>query len=336
MEIRKIPPARQTAMLTDSFSRKIDYLRLSVTDRCNLRCRYCAPDGQTRLVPHSHLLTYNELLRISRVAVENGIKKIRVTGGEPLLREGIIGFLYELKQLEGLRELVLTTNGIKLDQYARKLKEVGLERVNVSLDSLIGQTYKNITGGNLVDVLRSLYEAEKAGLRLKLNVVVMRGINDNEIEDFVLLTIIKDISVRFIEYMPIGNSRNWRHYYMPTSEILKRITDKFELRPVENEFRAGPSQNYRLDGATGTIGLISPVSSHFCPSCNRIRVSAIGKARSCLFSKDEIDLRKSLILNSDILLKRDLHNIVFNKQETHGMTFGDGGATALQMSSIGG
>lgn len=324
-------------MLHDHFNRRISYLRLSITDRCNLRCRYCVPDGKFNPISHNKILSYEDLLRISQAAVKIGVEKIRITGGEPLVRKGVVDFIASLNRIEGLRELVLTTNGVLLDKFAQDLKEAGLKRVNVSLDSLDSEVFKSITRvGSLADVLNGIHAAEEVGLPLKINMVVMRGINDNEIEDFVRLTLTKNISIRFIEYMPIGNDPSWKKLIVPSTSLLKRLTKRFNFSPVLRNPRSGPAMNYRVEGAAGTFGVISPVSGLLCQSCNRVRVTSVGKAKGCLFACDEIDLRPGLASSSDDLLEQIIKVLVVSKQEHHGMNFNTDQATTFQMSSIGG
>ncbi len=284
--------------LIDPYKRRIDYLRISVTDRCNLRCVYCMPAEGIALKEPREILRYEELLRIARIAVRRGITRIRITGGEPLVRRGIIEFLGELSRMDGLEDLSLTTNGVLLKDYATGLKEAGLKRVNVSLDSLRRERFLRITrGDHLQRVLDGLEEAERIGLKpVKVNVVVIKGFNDDEVVDFALLTKEKPYHVRFIEYMPFDVEAGWqKEKCMTTREIMDLITHHEPLEPVNTGYTgAGPARRFRFRGAPGEVGFISPVSEHFCSSCNRLRLTADGKLRTCLFSDDEIDIREAL------------------------------------------
>jgi len=285
--------------ILDAYSRKIDYLRISVTDRCNLRCVYCMPPEGIPLVGSSDILRYEELLRVARIAASHGVTKIRITGGEPLVRKGIAEFLKELSSIPGVDDLSVTTNGVLLKDYARRLKDAGLKRVNVSLDSLKRDRFMKMTrGDNLGDVLDGLKEAEAVGLvPVKVNMVVIKGFNDDEITDFAKISIERPYHIRFIEYMPFNSSEGWQRDKCLSAREIKDIIEKAlgELVPVtDRKWGAGPARRFRLQGARGEIGLISPVSEHFCGECNRLRLTADGKLRTCLFSDNEIDIRKAL------------------------------------------
>jgi cyclic pyranopterin phosphate synthase len=251
--------------LIDSYGRRINYLRLSVTDRCNLRCRYCMPaHGIPKLSPHE-ILSYEDLSRIALEAVSLGMEKIRITGGEPLVRKGLIGFLENLSGIPGLKELVLTTNGLLLGEMAVALRRAGVQRLNVSLDSLKPITFAAITrGGDLQAVLAGIAATEAVGFPpVKLNVVVMRGGNDDEVLDFAALTVGKAHTVRFIEYMPTGSADGWNSLYVSGDEILQRITSRYALSPLESVQRVGPARNFRISGAAGVIGIITPCRTIF-------------------------------------------------------------------------
>lgn len=323
--------------LLDGFNRKVNYLRLSVTDRCNLRCRYCMPAEGVSKVCHNDILSYEELQCVARAAVTMGIEKIRITGGEPLVRKGLIPFLHELSALPGLKELVLTTNGILLPELATELKAAGVKRVNISLDSLQPDRFRRITrGGDLTRVLAGITAAEAAGIAVKLNMVVMRGINDDEVVDFAAMTHGKALSVRFIEYMPNIQDAGWQEQIVRGQEILERIGDKFSYQELRREILCGPSRDYRLEGASGSIGIITPVSSHFCDSCNRIRVTATGLARSCLFSGEAVDLRPVLQEGDVQAVQQALLAIVKDKAAGHRLEDEKERGPAFSMSSIGG
>lgn len=289
--------------LSDTFSRPINYLRVSVTDRCNLRCVYCMPSEGIHQVDQCEILRYEELLTIIGVAAELGISKIRVTGGEPLVRAGLVDFIRMLSQVKGIDDIALTTNAVLLAKYAEQLKQAGLARVNVSLDSLREKTFKKITRyGSLKEVLKGIDQARKVGLwPVKINVVVVRGLNDEEVLDFAKKTVEEEWHVRFIEVMPFADD----HFtvvdpdivqtgFVPISEIFERISTLGELEPSEMQVGNGPAKYYRLPGAKGTLGFISPVSEHFCFNCNRLRLTADGRLRPCLLSSEEVELKSIL------------------------------------------
>jgi len=282
--------------MIDPYGRKINYLRLSATDRCNLRCRYCMPADGVPLLPHGEILSYEEMFLVARTAVSLGIEKIRVTGGEPLVRKGILGFLSRLAGIPRLRQLVLTTNGLLLEDMAEPLRSAGVQRLNISVDSLDPGNFRRITRrGELPRVLAGIAAAERAGFPIKLNMVVMRGVNDHEVADFAALTLDKPYAVRFIEYMPSGTEEgDWRSLVLPGRELLDRVAGRFPFDEADRGELAGPARDYRIRGAAGTIGVITPVTGHFCGDCNRIRVTASGMARGCLFSRGETDLKPLL------------------------------------------
>lgn len=323
--------------LTDTFGRTINYLRLSVTDRCNMRCVYCMPADGISLLTHNDILSYEELLLIAKTAVASGIEKIRVTGGEPLVRKGIVPFLARLAAIPGLRHLVLTTNGLYLDEMAESLRQAGVQRLNISLDSLQPATFAGITrGANLQRVMAGIAAAEQAGFPLKINVVVMRGVNDGEILDFAAMTLDRPLTVRFIEYMPAIRPDNWEDLIVPGETILDRIGKRFRFSPMERDASAGPARTFRIDGAAGTIGVITPVSGHFCDECNRIRITASGRARSCLFSDIGYDLRPFLAAGDEAGLAAALHDIVARKPGRHSLESAEKQHTPFAMSAIGG
>ncbi|HBA86543.1 MAG TPA: GTP 3',8-cyclase MoaA [Geobacter sp.] len=324
--------------LIDTFGRRINYLRLSVTDRCNLRCSYCMPEEGVEKLCHSDVLSYADLLRISAEAVAAGIEKIRVTGGEPLVRKGILQFLERLGALPGLKELVLTTNGLLLKEMAQGLRDAGVQRLNISLDSLQAEPFARITrGGELSRVLDGIDAAERAGFPAhKINVVVMRGVNDGEILDFVKLTLERPYAVRFIEYMPTSGDADWRDLCVPGAEIMERITAQYQIEETVNTDRSGPSKNFRIIGAPGSLGIITAMTGHFCDSCNRLRVTASGFAKGCLFSGDGVDLRPILATGNDALLRQEISRIVEAKPGRHQVT-DEGVETApFAMSRVGG
>ncbi len=306
--------------LRDNFSRRINYLRVSVTDRCNLRCLYCMPPDGVEALPHGHILTYEEIERVVGIAIGLGITKVRITGGEPLVRKGITGFIGAVAAMRGLEDLSLTTNGVLLAGMAAELKAAGLKRVNVSLDTLKPEVFERIAQRPyLCEVLKGIDGATAAGLLpVKVNVVAMRGVNDGEIIDFADFARERAIEVRFIEFMP-SRADAWRaDTFVPASEILDTIRTKYELTAVGGTAsHSGPGRIFSLPDA-GRVGVISPLSDHFCGNCNRLRLTSDGRLRSCLFSNAEIDLKAKLRDGSDdaavsALLKR----AVAEKPEKH-------------------
>jgi len=277
-------------MAKDRFSRDIDYLRISITDRCNLGCTYCMPHMKPKTFKTDEVLTGDEILRIVRVARDFGVHRVRLTGGEPLIRDDILELVKGIKDT-GVPDLSLTTNGIFLKKLAGPLKEAGLNRLNVSLDSMRPDRFREITGcGELEKVLEGIEEAERVGLApIKLNIVPVRGVNDDEVVEFARMTMERPVHVRFIELMP--SRGDWEdEKCVKSAEVQARIEK--ELGKLEKrQFKGrGPSRNFTLDGSRGVIGFISAVSHSFCYVCNRLRVTAVGKVRPCLFSKTEIDL----------------------------------------------
>ncbi len=325
--------------LLDPFGRKINYLRLSVTDRCNLRCLYCVPGKKPAAAARGEILGYDDLERVARAAVSLGVEKIRVTGGEPLSRRGIVGFLGRLAAIPGLKRLVVTTNGVLLPAMARNLRGAGVESVNISLDSLRADVFSRITGGgSLRSVLHGIAAAEDAGFPyIKINVVVIRGVNESEAADFAALSLAKPYRVRFIEYMPTAGGAGWRSAVVPGDEILEDLSRRYDLRPVPRDALTGPAREFRIAGAAGTIGIITPISCHFCAQCNRIRVTARGLAKGCLFGLSGIDLRPFLGNAHDVAGLRDaLRRIVCDKPKRHGLSEEGAGCDPFPMSEVGG
>jgi len=284
--------------LVDTYNRVINYLRLSVTDRCNLNCFYCgAAPGQCVAEPSRQELTVEDYRQVCEVAVALGIDRIRLTGGEPLLRTDIVQIIDAIAGINGIKDISLTTNGMLLEEMASALAAAGLKRVNISLDSLSEENFRQITrGGRLAGTLKGIERALRAGLvPVKLNVVLLKGINDHEIEQFIRLTFNQDLHVRFIEYMPAGGQQEkWAEHFLAITRVMEIACSVAPLQKVEGEHGVGPAQYYTLKGAVGKIGLISPLSRHFCACCNRLRVTADGKFKPCLFLEDEVDLRPAL------------------------------------------
>jgi len=324
-------------LLHDNFGRRINYLRLSVTDRCDMRCRYCMPAEGVGKLDHSQVLRYEELLLLARAAVSVGIEKIRITGGEPLVRKGLTGFLGELAAIPGLRQLVLTTNGQQLAGLAAELKAAGVQRLNVSLDSLRPERFARITrNGDLQRVMAGIEAAEAVGLPVKLNMVVMRGVNDDELAEFAALTLEKSRSVRFIEYMPAIQEPGWQQLVIPGEEILQRLAQQFSFTPVIRGELAGPAREFLISGAAGSIGVITALSGHFCGDCNRIRTTAAGKVRTCLFSAAEHDLRPLLAAGEIEPVREILLQLVSGKPAGHAMDARGAGHAPFAMAQIGG
>jgi len=331
---------RSALVLADLFSRSITYLRISLTDHCNLRCRYCTPkDGATKL-DSNELLSYEEILRVARQAVSLGIEKIRLTGGEPLVRREVLGFIRELAQIPGLNDIRLTTNGVLLGYYAQELKDAGISKLNISLDTLNPERFKEITGFDaFAKVWAGIAKAVELGFSpVKLNVVAMRGVNDDEFVDFARMTMKEPLHVRFIEFMPIGDSSIWnKSKYISSAEIIEMLAPLGELEPVPAKRMDGPARVYRLPGAVGSIGFISPMSHHFCDRCNRLRLTSEGRLRSCLLSDRETDLKQSLREGgSDEDIKGLIIAAILNKPKGHSLSTESGESCHGQMSRIGG
>jgi GTP 3',8-cyclase len=284
--------------LRDSFGRRIDYLRISVTDRCNFRCLYCMPAAGLEWLPKSHILSYEEIAQVVSELAPLGLRRLRITGGEPTLRpqlELLVGMLRSIPEIE---DISLSTNGVRLPELAGSFRQAGLDRVNMSADSLRPDRIRAISRRNInFDPIAAATAAEQAGLSpIKINVVVMRGINDDELCDFARLTVEHEWHVRFIELMPVGEMREltWDHI-VPSEEVLRQLEEIAPLEPAAGPSRGnGPARYFRFDGARGTVGVITPMSHTYCGSCNRVRLTADGRLRTCLFGDDEVDLRSPL------------------------------------------
>ncbi len=286
--------------LSDSFQRPINYMRVAVTDRCNFRCIYCMPEEGVPGMHHKDILSFEELITIIQAGAEMGINRIRITGGEPLVRHGIVDFTGMVAAVPGMQDISLTTNGIYLPRYAADLKKAGLTRVNISLDTLNPHKFRRIcrsveADGKLETVLEGIKAANDAGLKpVKINMVVMAGVNDEEILTFAHKTVDHEWHVRFIELMPYTGHNGNTPSGIPTREIKKRLDPLGKMEPYKHEKGNGPAKYYRFPGAKGTIGFITALSEHFCISCNRLRLTADGKLRPCLMSETMIDLRDPL------------------------------------------
>ena len=314
--------------MLDRFNREIDYLRLSVTDQCNYRCIYCMPSGNVTVHSSADLLSAEELILAARAAVACGITKIRITGGEPLMRSDILEICRGIADIDGLKELCLTTNGSRLSELALSLKEAGVSRLNISLNTLDEDKYRRITRcGELSDVLAGIRAAEEAGFKnTKYNIVLLGGINDDEIPDFIALTEKNPVEVRFIELMPVGECAGWdKSRFISSNKVLEAFPS---LVPVDGK---GVARHYQGVGFAGKVGLISPITSHFCGTCSRIRITADGMLKSCLHSAPEISLRG--LTGAD--LTDAVTKCILQKPQRHHMEQGSSD-TGRCMNEIGG
>jgi cyclic pyranopterin phosphate synthase len=306
--------------LIDPFGRRIEYLRLSVTDRCDLRCSYCLPPGHNAFEEPEHWLRFDEIERVVRAFTRLGVGRVRLTGGEPLTRRGLPDLAKRLAVLPGLEDLSLSTNAVQLGRHADALYEAGVRRINVSLDSLNRERYADITGGGKLDkVLASLDTARAAGFSpIKINVVVMAGVNDDEYEDIVRYCMERGFTLRFIETMPIGDTgRNAGRRYLDLRELRKRLEQSFPLIPATMP-GGGPARYVRVQGSELRIGFITPISQHFCESCNRVRLTAAGTLHLCLGQEDAVELRPLLRAGcDDVELEKVLREAIARKPERH-------------------
>ena len=327
-------------MLIDNYHRHISYLRISLTDRCNLRCIYCMPKEGVSLLGHKDVLTFEEIERIASAAARLGISRVRLTGGEPLVRKGVIGLAGVLMKMPGIEDVSLTTNGTLLTEHAAALRSAGMRRINISLDTLDAKKYKRITrGGDIQKVLDGISAARREGFSpIKINVVAMRGMNDDEIEEFARLTIERPVHIRFIEFMPIDIATDWdKNSFISSSETREIIRRVGVLNPVDKCNKSGPAEMYRLEGAAGQLGFISPLSNHFCDTCNRMRLTADGKLRTCLFSDQEIDLKEVLRSGvNDQVLEETIAEAIKSKPKGHTISEPSFKKCRRNMSAIGG
>ena len=282
----------------DQFGRAIEYLRISVTDRCNFRCLYCMPERGLEWLPKADILSYEEIVEVVRQLAPLGLRRIRLTGGEPTIRPQLDDLVRMLREIPEITDIALSTNGVRLPELAPRLRAAGLDRINMSVDSLRAERIARIARRSLgLDPVRSALAAQQAGLDpIKINVVVMHGVNDDELEDLARLTVEHPWHVRFIELMPVGDMREltWEHV-VPSDEILARLAAIGPLAPSDGPPRGnGPAKYYRWAGAVGTIGVITPMTHTYCASCNRVRLTANGRLRTCLFGDHEVDLRTPL------------------------------------------
>lgn len=332
-------PTTPAGELIDRDRRHLNYLRISITDRCNLRCLYCVPEGRIPKLRHDDILSYEEILRLVNIGTRLGIRKVRVTGGEPMVRRGAVGLLARLTRIPELDDVSLTTNGVLLAPLAQDIYNAGIRRINISLDTLDPRKYQQITGYDQFEqVWSGIQRALAIGYcPIKINVVAMRGINDDEIHAFGRLAMKYPFHVRFIEYMPIGNSRATTHDQLLTPEIRRIISDLGELTPVDHQHRDGPAVRYRLAGATGEIGFISALSHHFCERCNRLRLTADGRLRACLLSDRYVPLKQTLRSGASDEELADIFRLaVKQKASRHSLCVDDATAVKDQMQGIGG
>ncbi|MDO4530019.1 MAG: GTP 3',8-cyclase MoaA [Lachnospiraceae bacterium] len=319
--------------MRDSYKREINYLRISVTDLCNLRCRYCMPEQGVEKFSHETILSVEEIAEIAGICAELGVNKVRLTGGEPLVRRGIIDICRKIAEIPEIRELCITTNGLLLTKYADDLRAAGVDRLNISIDTLQNEKYKELSRCSFSehpvdDLFEGLEAAKRAGFEnTKLNAVLIGGWNDDEITDFVELTKDNDYQVRFIELMPIGEAASWeKECFLPNETVLEKAP---ELKFIGE---SGVAKLYQKDGYKGTIGLISPVNHHFCSKCNRLRLTADGKLKACLHSKKETPIRG---LHGEEL-KAAIAKEISNKPENYDLGYENPSSSQRGMSQIGG
>jgi cyclic pyranopterin phosphate synthase len=347
-------------LLIDSQGRVLRDLRVSITDRCNFRCLYCLPETEAaqnfyrghwahlpnpapivqQWVPRAHLLSFEEIERVIRLGVSLGIQKVRLTGGEPLLRHNVEDLVARIAAIPGLTDLAMTTNGFFFPQKAHALHDAGLRRISFSLDSLARDNFRKITGRDGLDeVLESISLAQELGLHpVKVNAVIIRGLNDHEIEALAGFARERDLSVRFIEFMPLDSARAWlREMVVPGREILARLQARFGLQPVPSDNPSATAQRWAFPDGRGEVGIIAPVSEPFCGHCNRIRLTADGKIRTCLFSVNEHDLRSQLRAGTpDNEIAGWLKGVVWQKEARHHIGEPDFRPPPRTMSCIGG
>ncbi|NNL74929.1 MAG: GTP 3',8-cyclase MoaA [Desulfobacterales bacterium] len=325
--------------LIDPCNRHLNYLRISITDRCNLNCIYCVPGERVPRISHDEILTYEEILRLVRIAAGLGITKIRVTGGEPLVRKGVFGFLNELSRIDALSDLSLTTNGVALKDNLAKIRSAGIKRINISLDTLQPSKFQRITGFDLFDqVWQGIEMALEMGFHpIKLNIVALNGINDDELTEMARLSFDFPFHIRFIEYMPIGESQVGSGPPLLAPEIKRRISELGHLIPIRSSANDGPAQRYRFEGAAGEVGFIHALSHHFCDRCNRLRLTARGQLRPCLLSDHHEDVKGPMRSGySDEKLARIFFKAVRHKPSDHNLAVRDPSRVCGQMRSIGG
>jgi len=329
-------------MFIDPFGRTIDYLRISLTDRCNLRCVYCMPQEGLRWQPRSEQLTVNEIVRVVDTAAQGGVKRVRLTGGEPLVHPHIVEIVQRISSIQNIEEVSLTTNAMLLERLAQPLADAGLTRINISLDTLDADKFKRITRGGEIDrVWQGISAAEHAHLvPLKLNTVIVRGLNADELPMLARLTMEHAWHIRFIEVMPIGNYGDWgngfsapQDRYVSVQEMCDQLS-RFDLQPESTPIGNGPARTFRIPNAPGTLGFISPLGEHFCQNCNRLRLTADGRLRSCLVIANEISLRDAL--RNEKPLEAYFTQAIAQKPKQHDMMAAIPANPQRGMSQIGG
>ncbi len=327
------------AKLIDRYNRNLNYLRVSITDRCNLRCIYCVPDDRIPKLPHNEILRYEEILRIVRIGVGLGISKVRITGGEPLIRKGVYDFLEQLARIEGLQDISLTTNGVLLKDNIHRIKSVGIKRINISMDTLNRNKFRQITGYDFFDqIWEGIELAKKMNFDpIKLNVVPLKGINDDELLDIARLSFTYPFQIRFIEYMPMGAFGKGNDKYILGPEIREHINKLGKLIAVEKSMNDGPAERFKFESAQGEIGFIRPLSRHFCNTCNRLRLTASGQLRPCLLSDIQENLKAVLrkgCLDSEVV--EVFLKAVRKKPSEHKLAVDQPAEVSTQMCAIGG
>jgi len=340
----KNPNGEETKTLPDSklidrFNRNLNYLRISITDRCNLKCLYCVSQDLIPKLPSHEILSYEEILRIVRVSTRLGISKVRVTGGEPLVRKGVFHFLEQLAGIKGLLDISLTTNGVLLKDNIHKIKSAGIKRINISLDTLNRDKFKQITGYDFFhQVWEGIELAQRMGFYpIKINVVPVKGINDDELVDIARLSMDHPFHIRFIEYMPMGSNHMEIDRHLLAPEIKKHIEKLGELFPVDRRSNDGPAERFKFESGQGEIGFIRPISRHFCETCNRLRLTASGQLRPCLMHDKQDDLKSILRKGcSDEELAEVFLEAVRHKPLEHTLETDHNAGSAVQMCAIGG
>lgn len=299
--------------MIDKYGRNINYLRVSVTDLCQYRCSYCIPEDGIKQLSHKEMLSLEEMYYIIHEFARQGVNKIRFTGGEPLIKKGLLGLIDSVSRIDTIKDIALTTNGVLLEKMAHQLKRNGLNRVNISLDTLNSEKYTKITKtGNLSDVIKGIDSAVDAGLKVKFNTVLMKGINDDEIKDLIQLTKKYNADVRFIELMPIGlNSEFAKTHFMSFDQVLGMV----DLKPSQTDDMSAPTKYFRYEDNVGKVGFITAMSSHFCDKCNRMRLTVDGKLKPCLHSNKEIDVKASIRNCEDI--GKVIQNAILSKPQKH-------------------
>lgn len=319
--------------MLDKYGRRINYMRVSVTDRCNLRCIYCMPPEGIVKKDHEDIMRYEDIAKVIKAASSLGINKIRFTGGEPLILKDIDKLIYYTGKIDSIKDIAITTNGIFLYDMVDELKKLGLKRVNVSLDSLDKEKFRNITrGGDIDKVVKSIEKSLSVGIEeVKVNTVLMRGINDDEVEDFINLTKELPITIRFIELMPIGEGEEfYKKNYIDSKEILLNHKN---LIPIDSQ-KGSTAELYKLENAKGKIGFITPMSCKFCSDCNRIRLTSEGNIKPCLNSREEISISK--YIDDDLILTKKIEETIYNKPLEHFLIEDGKSRSKKKMYQIGG